>query len=215
MALRYAILGALTSAPSSGYDLARLFDTGLSSFWFASHSQIYPELRRLEEAGLIESTPSTVGAKLEKRVYSVTPAGLDDLKAWAGGAPQYRPVRDPERLQLIFSDLLDAADVRRHLEAHVDHFSAIRAELLGGRQSIREGRHARIRERLKGRNKARQAFTLLLRDFAYSGDIERAELEIRWAKRSLKALDEYERTRNGRRQVGSGHAVPGLPTAGY
>ncbi|MEN3279473.1 MAG: hypothetical protein V7607_613 [Solirubrobacteraceae bacterium] len=200
MALRYAILGALTSAPSSGYDLARLFDTGLGSFWSAAHSQIYPELRRLEEDGLLESAPSTVGEKLEKRVYSVTPAGLEQLKAWAGGPPKYRPIRDPERLQLIFSDLLDVPTIRRHLEAHVEHFSEMHERLAADRESIRTGTHARVGQRLEGRSKGQQQLTLLLREFAYTGDIQRAELEIKWAKRSLTALDEYERTRGNRRR---------------
>jgi hypothetical protein len=50
VSLRLAILGSLSSAPASGYDLARQFGLGLGWFWSASHSQIYPELKRLEEA---------------------------------------------------------------------------------------------------------------------------------------------------------------------
>src|SRR5215468_3911961 len=101
MALRYAILGYLSTAPGSGYDLAQQLQGGLGWFWSASHSQIYPELKRLEESGLIEGAPTTVGEKLEKRVYSITESGRDALSSWASGAPVYRPNRDPERLQLI------------------------------------------------------------------------------------------------------------------
>ena len=54
MSLRHAILGLLARQPSTGYDLARLFDLSLRTTWHASHSQIYPELARLEEAGMVE-----------------------------------------------------------------------------------------------------------------------------------------------------------------
>jgi DNA-binding PadR family transcriptional regulator len=192
MALRYAILGSLTTRPGSGYDLARQFDTGLGWFWSAAHSQIYPELRRLEEAGLVQSTQTTVGEKLEKTVYSITPEGLEELRRWAADAPKYRPNRDPERLQFIFSDLGDTAPIRRHLEAHRDHYLDRRERLTQILEAMRTGTHARIAERMRDQSEARQALTLMLRDVAYSGDVERAQLEIDWAQRALTELDRYE-----------------------
>jgi PadR family transcriptional regulator AphA len=193
VSLRFAILGSLSSSPSSGYDLARQFNLGLDWFWSASHSQIYPELRRLEEAGLIEGSQTTVGEKLEKRVYSITEDGLEALISWVTDSPHYRPNRDPERIQLIFSDLASSQDVRRHLQAHLDHFVQRRDRIRPVRDAISEGAHERVQLRLNGKSPREQALTLLLREFAYDGDIERAELEISWAQRSLRALDEYER----------------------
>jgi hypothetical protein len=49
MSLRYALLGFISTEPASGFDLAREFGESMGWFWYASHSQIYPELRRLEE----------------------------------------------------------------------------------------------------------------------------------------------------------------------
>ena len=193
MSLRFAILGSLSTAPASGYDLARQFDMGLGWFWSANHSQIYPELRRLEAEGLIEGAVTTVGEKLEKRVYAITGAGRDDLVAWVTGPPQYRPNRDPERIQLIFSDLTSTSDVRRHLERHLQHYVQRRDMVRRTRDSISEGKHPRVQQRLGGRQPGQQAFTLLLREIAYDGDVERAELEVAWAQRALRALDEYER----------------------
>nr|WP_239063225.1 PadR family transcriptional regulator [Streptomyces sp. SID13031] len=191
--MRYAILGTLSTSASSGYDLARQFGLGLGWFWSASHSQIYPELRRLEDAGLIEGSVTTVGEKLEKRVYAITPTGLDELVAWVSQPPQYRPNRDPERIQLIFSDLAGAESVRRHLEAHVEYYVRRRDQVRQTRDLISAGKHARVQLRVAGRSPAEHAFTLLLREIAYDGDVERAELEIAWAQRALRALDEYER----------------------
>ena len=193
MSLRFAILGSLSTAPASGYDLARQFDMGLGWFWSANHSQIYPELRRLEAEGLIEGAVTTVGEKLEKRVYAITEAGRHDLVSWVTGPPQYRPNRDPERIQLIFSDLTNTSDVRRHLERHLQHYVQRRDMVRRTRDSISEGKHPRVQQRLSGRQPGQQAFTLLLREIAYDGDVERAELEVAWAQRALRALDEYER----------------------
>ncbi len=193
VALRYAILGYLSTAPGSGYDLMQQLDGGLGWFWSAAHSQIYPELKRLEEAGLIEGSATTVGERLEKRVYSITDAGIEDLVGWTAGPPVYRPTRDPERLQLIFSDLAGTDAIRRHLEAHREHFARRRTQLRETLDLMLSRRHARVEQRLAGRSPSEQALTLMLRDLAYSGDIVRAEMEIEWADAALARLDEHDR----------------------
>ena len=47
------ILGLLATAPLSGYEIKAIVDRSTRFFWAASYSQIYPELRRLEQDGLI------------------------------------------------------------------------------------------------------------------------------------------------------------------
>jgi DNA-binding PadR family transcriptional regulator len=194
VSLRFAILGSLSSCPASGYDLARQFGLGLGWFWSASHSQIYPELRRLEEGGLVVGSATTVGEKLEKRVYSITETGTEALIAFVSDVPHYRPNRDPERLQLIFSDLSSVENIRVHLEAHLRHNAQRRDALRVILDSIIDGKHERVQERIAGMSPRQQALTLLLRELAYGGDIERTELEIAWAQRALRALDKYVRT---------------------
>jgi PadR family transcriptional regulator, regulatory protein AphA len=193
MSLKFAILGYLSSAPGSGYDLTQQLHGGLGWFWSASHSQIYPELKRLEDAGLVESEPTTVGEKLEKRIYSITDEGRRVLTAWAGGPPVYRPNRDPERLQFIFSDLAPLESIRQHLEVHREHFTKRRDQLLETHGRIVRHEHERVERRYEGRDPLQQQLTLLLRDLAYRGDVARAELEIRWAEDALEHLGGLER----------------------
>ena len=45
--LKYVILGLLTQKPMTGYEIKQKFEGALSEFWYANHSQIYPELKRL------------------------------------------------------------------------------------------------------------------------------------------------------------------------
>ncbi|MBL5972255.1 MAG: PadR family transcriptional regulator [Candidatus Leucobacter sulfamidivorax] len=187
--MKYTILGYLSSAPGSGYDLVQQLGGGLGWFWAASHSQIYPELRRLESAGLITGAATTVGERLEKRVYSLTEAGLQDLLDWTRQKPEYRPSRDPERLQLLFSDNNDVETIRQHLQAHLDHFTERRDQVIDMRERILTGKHPRIQQRLKKKDAAERAKALLLCDLAYSGDVRRAELEISWATEALARLD--------------------------
>ena len=52
MSLRHALLGVLKDRPLTGYDLVRYFQGTLGFLWSAPQSQIYPELRRMEAAGL-------------------------------------------------------------------------------------------------------------------------------------------------------------------
>lgn len=73
--LKYIILGLLNHKELAGYDLKKLFEGEVGDFWSSNHSQIYPELRRMEEKGLITSHSETVGTKLEKKYYHITRPG--------------------------------------------------------------------------------------------------------------------------------------------
>ena len=67
----YVILGMLGWRPMSGYEIKSLVDKSTRFFWAASYGQIYPELRRLAEAGLIEGKASPQGGR-KRTVYRLT-----------------------------------------------------------------------------------------------------------------------------------------------
>ena len=79
MSLRHAVLGLLSLQPSTGYELTQRFDRSLSNAWHASHSQIYPELSKLEAEGLVEVVAE--GARRSK-TWAATDAGRDELRRW-------------------------------------------------------------------------------------------------------------------------------------
>lgn len=80
--LGYALLGLLAREPATGYDLARMMRRPVGYFWSAGHSQIYPELARLEGAGLVRHTVvDGAGPRATKR-FRVTPSGRRDVRAW-------------------------------------------------------------------------------------------------------------------------------------
>ncbi|MCK7479112.1 MAG: PadR family transcriptional regulator [Candidatus Moduliflexus flocculans] len=56
---KYVILGLLTEAPLSGYEIKKLVDIRFRFFWSESYGQIYPELKRLTAMGLIDESLSS------------------------------------------------------------------------------------------------------------------------------------------------------------
>ncbi len=98
--LGFALLGLLARRPSTGYDLARRLERPVGYFWTARHSQIYPELARLEEGGLVRhEVVDGAGPKPTKR-YAVTAVGLAALAEWVASPLQAQPVRDLETLRV-------------------------------------------------------------------------------------------------------------------
>ena len=75
------ILGLLNFAPRTGYDIKRVTDRSTRFFWGASYGQIYPELRRLEAAGLVESRAEPRG-RVPRHVYELTPEGRLAFESW-------------------------------------------------------------------------------------------------------------------------------------
>jgi len=115
-AVTWAVLGLVAQRPRSGYDVKRAIDRTIRHMWAASYGQIYPELRRLEEAGWIVGKDGSRGAR-SRRVYSVTALGRRKLLEWLRGT-QYRiELRDESLLRLFFADALPVEDALGLLEA--------------------------------------------------------------------------------------------------
>ena len=116
--LKYVILGLLMRHPMSGYDITKEFQNGLTEFWDAKHSQIYPELRRLYDEGLITYEVQISGEALEKKVYSITEQGRQEFHAWVEEDVDTIPFqRDVFRLKLYFSDNLEPAAALHIIDA--------------------------------------------------------------------------------------------------
>lgn len=108
-AVTWGLLGLLAQRPRSGYDLKRAVDRTIRHFWAASYGQIYPELKRLEQAGWIEGSDDARGAR-SRRVYTVTAEGRAMLRRWLLGHEWRIELRDESLLQLFFADTLEPAE---------------------------------------------------------------------------------------------------------
>lgn len=92
--LGYALLGLLARDDLSGYDLAGRMKGQVGYFWQARHSQIYPELARLEAAGLVRHTVVRQPDRPDKKVYTLTAAGRAALAEWLTSPVPAAPSRD-------------------------------------------------------------------------------------------------------------------------
>jgi DNA-binding PadR family transcriptional regulator len=104
------LLAMIRKGRRTGYEIKQLVDVSTRFFWAASYGQIYPELKRLEAAGLIEGEDDPTGGR-HRRAYSLTPAGDAALDAWlrSDEEPTYE-LRDEALLKLFFSDELPNAE---------------------------------------------------------------------------------------------------------
>src|SRR5579863_5080895 len=92
--LGYAILSLLARSPLSGYDIAREMKKPASFFFGqAQLGQIYPELTRLEDAELVTSTIIEQIGRPDKKVYTLSSAGLQALQSWVIAATPLLEVR--------------------------------------------------------------------------------------------------------------------------
>jgi PadR family transcriptional regulator AphA len=104
-----AVLGLLALRRRSGYEIKQTIDRTTRFFWNASYGQIYPELRRLAAAGLVEGEAAPRGQRA-RTVYGLTEEGRRRLDEWLR-EPDFRvDVRDEGLLKLFFADLLPRED---------------------------------------------------------------------------------------------------------
>ncbi|MFD7909176.1 PadR family transcriptional regulator [Streptomyces sp. NPDC059752] len=120
----WAVLGLLSfPGERTGYELKKWADSSLRFFyWSPAISQIYAELRRLEERGYAASVRSGPEEARAKRRYAITDAGRSALAGWAADTGEVGPpvlkhglllriwlghLAEPERLRAMVGEHLE------------------------------------------------------------------------------------------------------------
>ncbi|NUP75413.1 MAG: PadR family transcriptional regulator, partial [Sinomonas sp.] len=124
MSLRNALLAMLTSQPMTGYDVYKNFQTSVGYVWHAPDSQIYPELRRMEQDGLIRGEVVPWGKRGTKKRYAITDAGIESFQAWLNTPPEYQRERDPVRLRAAYLEWAEPKASAEFFRAHIAYHSA-------------------------------------------------------------------------------------------
>ena len=129
-ATAYVILGFVRNEPRSGYEIKAVVDNSTRFFWAASYGQIYPELKRLSEAGLVVGRDVPTGGR-KRTVYEITEDGEEELRAWLRQEPETFEMRDEGLLKLFFADALpreEAVQILRSMrERRVAVYEQLRA----------------------------------------------------------------------------------------
>lgn len=167
----YVILGLLTRQPMSGYEIKSFVDRSTRFFWAASYGQIYPELRRLADAGLIEGKATPQGGR-KRTVYRVTADGRRELRRWLEIEPEVFENRDEGLLKLFFAGAAP--------DAAVEAIEAKRAY------------HSRKLEQLREIEPLAKAAPDRFPYMVLRYGLEQSEFAIRWCDRALTELAEGE-----------------------
>lgn len=75
------VLGMVATGRRNGHEISRTVGLSTRFFWPASVGGIYPELRRLEEAGLLQAEDDPRG-EATRHSYALTSAGRVALREW-------------------------------------------------------------------------------------------------------------------------------------
>jgi PadR family transcriptional regulator, regulatory protein AphA len=145
--------------------LLKHFEQSLAYAWPASHSQIYPELARLRDDGLIEQTAA--GAR-GSRTYALTDAGLEEVRRWLRETEPDRRVRNDATLRTFFLWLLEPDEARERLEREQAYWQGILGELEA------------IHDEPAGTSRKERAFRLAL-----EGGLLTVRARLEWVEQAL------------------------------
>ncbi|MGG1553925.1 PadR family transcriptional regulator [Paenibacillus ferrarius] len=92
---RHAMLTLLAREPLSGYDMKQQMNSRMGPFWKAGSNQIYPELAKMEEEGLVElEVVQQHDYRPARKVYTITESGRQELKRWTMERAEPETIRD-------------------------------------------------------------------------------------------------------------------------
>ncbi|WP_051806666.1 PadR family transcriptional regulator [Streptomyces sp. NRRL F-2664] len=135
----WAVLGLLSfPGERTGYELKKWADSSLRFFyWSPAISQIYAELRRLEDIGYASSARSGPEEARAKRRYSITGAGRAALSRWAADTADAGPpvLKHGLLLRVWLGHLAEPARLRAMVEAHLER---TRGELAAVREAVEQ-----------------------------------------------------------------------------
>ena len=167
-ATAYVILGMVRWGPISGYEIKAMVDNSTRFFWAASYGQIYPELRRLSEAGLVVGVDSPTGGR-RRTVYEITADGEEELKAWLRQPPETYEMRDEGLLKLFFAEALPPREA---------------VEIVRSMRRYREETNRRLRELEPSKDEEKAAYPLLV----LRCGIEYTDWFVDWCKRTEERI---------------------------
>lgn len=134
--MRLPLLALLAKEPAHGYELKSRLEQILGEAYPSPNiGQIYLTLQRLERAGLVRSQDVVQTTRPNKRVYELTPAGLEVVNAWLEDVTDGPRVRDDFFMKLALGPLVGDIDrlglinrQRRHYLAQMRELASVAAD---------------------------------------------------------------------------------------
>ncbi|OYQ67034.1 PadR family transcriptional regulator [Pseudanabaena sp. SR411] len=122
MTLSHAIATILLQSPHTGYDVGKEFDEKVSCYWQATSQQIYRELAKMQEKGLVEVENVPQLNRPDKKLYSLTESGKQELMAWITEPSEPTAIRESllvkVRAGYIVPDEILIEEIKRRKKLH-------------------------------------------------------------------------------------------------
>ncbi|AFY57104.1 putative transcriptional regulator [Rivularia sp. PCC 7116] len=180
MALTQAILALLTKKSASGYELAKQFNADFVHLWKASQQQVYRELAKLEEQGLVSCEIVPRDAFLDKKLCSITDAGKKYLMEWINKPSQPAILREDLILKMLAGGLVEPRVLREELERHRRlHLDAL-AKFQGMEKNYLDNKKSLAAEK-------KLQYLAVRRGVCYEQDW------LNWCDEALEAIEELEK----------------------
>jgi len=129
------VLGFLMERKMTGYAIKKTMEKSTNFFFNTSYGNIYPTLKKLEEAGHLTSEEEIKNGKLNKS-YSITQSGKQVFRRWLGENSDIAMIRDEALCRVFFFEYLDKNKTIEELnsyisrlEAQVDEMTRLRKKL--------------------------------------------------------------------------------------
>ncbi|MFF3486419.1 PadR family transcriptional regulator [Streptomyces sp. NPDC002701] len=183
MALRNAVMAALLEGEASGYDLAKGFEASVANFWMATPQQLYRELERMEGEGLVRARVVQQERRPNKRLFSLTEAGRQVLRAYVSEGPA-KPlaIRDELMVKVQCVDIGDTGDIEAVRTAVAERVERATAKL---------ARYLRMQERMLAGRSEDEYLTTAERVGPYltlQGGMALERANLQWGETVLKRL---------------------------
>jgi DNA-binding PadR family transcriptional regulator len=111
MSIKHAILGFLSQAPQTGYDLKKLFVESDTLYWSGSNNQIYRNLLKLHEEGLVNREIEYQEDNPARKIYTITARGQEALREWLASEPELPELKNYFLIRLMWADQLDDVEL--------------------------------------------------------------------------------------------------------
>ncbi len=129
--LGFVLLSLLARGAKSGYQLATILKAPATLIWPARHSQIYPELSKLENAHYVTHDRVAQESRPDKKVFEITEDGLSALKTWAAGRSKPWAPRMELALRAHLMWMLEAEETASFLDDEIVETEAEIEQLWG------------------------------------------------------------------------------------
>ncbi|MBL4794648.1 MAG: PadR family transcriptional regulator [Pseudomonadales bacterium] len=129
MSLKHTILAMLENGEITGYGIAKKFHGTFGFFWNASHQQIYQELAKLSNSGLVKFEAITQSGKPDKKIYRITSTGLEELKSWIEVPMDLPKIKDQLMVKLFVGHLVKPeileSQIKEHKKLHQEKLNTL------------------------------------------------------------------------------------------